>query len=185
VLLAGIIVVGMGIPAFFRWKVLELEEERIELLRNAPDEPQARLALWFQHGQPRIHEALVKARFSRAQPWIVSHVVAPASQVEAPEIWGIDVEDLLQDVVRQDGLVVRVTLPGPTLLARDVLVGDNALGVAVFAPDARPDGRVLARDRIEFFLARLIEALPRDIPGTRISVEIGGLVRPAPGAQDG
>lgn len=176
--LLGLVGLGMGIPAFFRWKVFALERERDALLASAPSTPEVRLQWWFSHGQPRILEALRLSRFSAERPWIVSHVVAPGRAVDPPQVWGVDLSDLDPESVALDGLDVRVLLPAPVLLAREVLVGDNALGVAVLQPPGPQDPRVLLRDRVEHALERLIRALPRDIPGARISVEVGGLVRP-------
>jgi len=177
-LLLALIAVGMGIPAFFRWKVVSLGRERDRILSEAPSAPEARLALLFRYVQPQILQTLQKARFSADQPWIVSHVVAPPNAQEPPEIWGIESSEIGPEATFVEGLDVRVVLPAPRLLARDVLVGDSALGVEVYAPPGPPDPRVLLRNRLEFVLAPLIEHLPGDIPGARISVEVGGLARP-------
>lgn len=179
-LLAAIIGVGMGIPAFFRWKYFQLGRDRDRMLAAAPSQPEARLALWFEHGHPRILEALTLSRFSPEKPWIVSHLVAPPREGIAPEIWGVDVSGLEPDVAFVEGMDVRIVLPAPRLLDHDVLVGDNALGVAVYPRPGPSDARMLVRDRVEYALKRMIEALPRDIPGARISVEVAGLVRPRP-----
>lgn len=175
VVLVGLVAVGMGIPAYLRWAVPRLEARRDAILAAAPTEPIGRLARWFEYGQPRLHEALVKARFSSERPWFVTHVVAPRSAQEPPEIWGIDLADLPIDVVRLEGLSVVVALPAPERLARDVLVGDRALGVPVFPADGpAPDGRELAERRLERYLGRVGEALEKDIEGARLVVEVGG-----------
>lgn len=179
VLLVGLIVVGMGIPAFFRWKVYALGRERDRILEEAPSEPAARLELLFRQIRPHILQALQRARFSASRPWIVSHVVVPAGADGPPEVWGIHAtDDVGHDVARVDGLEVRVQLPAPRLLGREVLVGDNAMGVQVFAAPGPADPRELLRDRVEFVMKPLIESIPDDIPGTRVSIEVGGLVRP-------
>ena len=118
------------------------------------------------------------SRFSAERPWIVSHVVAPEREGLPPEIWGIDQRTITADMVRLDGMVVRVVLPAPEIMARDVLVGDNAMGVQVFEAPGPPDPRILLRKRVEYAIERLIRVLPQEIPGARISVEVGGLVRP-------
>lgn len=179
VLLVGLIVVGMGIPAFFRWKVYALGKERDRILAEAPSEPAARLELLFRQIRPHILQALQRARFSAQRPWIISHVVAPAREGEPPEVWGIHaIDDVGPYVARVDGLQVRVELPAPRLLGREVLVGDNAMGVQVFAAPGPADPRELLRDRVEFVMKPLIESIPEDVPGTRVSVEVGGLIRP-------
>ena len=179
-LLLALIALGMGIPAFFRWQVVSLGRERDRILREAPSAPEARLALLFRYVQPQILQTLQKARFSAERAWIVSHVVAPSDAAQPPEIWGIESSEIGPGATSVEGLDVRVVLPAPRLLARDVLVGDNALGVEVYAPPGPPDPRVLLRNRLEFVLAPLIEHLPGDVPGARLSVEVGGLVRPRP-----
>ena len=177
-LLSALVVLGMGIPAIYHWQTRVLGHERDRMLAAAPHEPRARLGVWFQYGQPFILEALLASRFSAQQPWIVSHVVAPEREGLPPEIWGIDQRSITADDVMLDGLQVRVVLPAPKIVARDVLVGDNALGIQVFAAPGPADPRTLLRQRVEYAIERLIRVLPEDIPGTRISVEVGGLVRP-------
>mgnify|MGYP001618198724 CR=1 FL=1 len=175
-LLAGLVVLGMGIPAIYRWMSVRLKAERVELLERSPSEPEARLAQWLRFGQPQIHHALEAARFSAREPWFVTHVIAPASAAEPPQVFGLDFTDLAHEVVRQEGLVVRVVLDAPKLLARDVLTGDKALGVPIFQPDvAPPDGRVLALLRLVPYLERLEQGLERDLPGASLEVEVGGL----------
>jgi hypothetical protein len=183
-ILLALIAVGMGIPAFYRWAAVKLKVDREALLAAAPSLPEARLAKWLEFGAPQIHHALEMARFSDRQPWYVTHVVAPASSSEPPSIYGIDFSKLPQDVARQDGLTVLVVLAAPALLARDVLVGDRALGVPVFQADASvPDGRELALKRLVPYLDYLERGLVRDIPGAQIVIEVGGLKEEALGSQ--
>lgn len=173
--LAAIVVVGLAVPTYYLWAVPRLKQEADRLRVEAPDEPAERLGVWFHFGQPQIHTALVRARFSADRPWYVSHVVQ-GREDEAPVIYGIDFTDLPVDVVQHEGLEVRVVLPAPTLLARDVLVGDKAFGVPVYAQAAAvPDGRVIAKERLERYFADMAAALGKDIPGARLVVEIGGL----------
>jgi hypothetical protein len=180
-LLAALIVVGMGVPAYLKWMVPRLEARRTRILSEAPTEPEGRLARWFEFGQPRIHEALVASRFSAQRPWLVTHVVAQEDPTEPPEVWGIDFTDLPQGVIRQDGLAVRVELAEPVLLGREVLTGSSALGVPVFAFGVEyPDPKLLAKQRIEFSLSSITAGLVKDIPAARISVEVGDLRDPDP-----
>ncbi|MCP3915862.1 MAG: hypothetical protein GY711_09920 [bacterium] len=180
-LLGALIVVGMGIPAYLKWMVPRLEARRVQILADAPSEPEGRLARWFEFGHPRIHEALVAARFSAERPWLVSHVVAPADPSGDPEVWGIDFSDLSQDVIRHDGLAVRIAFDAPSVLAHEALRGDNALGVPVFGTGVEhPDPRQLAKERLEFTLQRVREGLAKDIPEGRLSIEVGGLKDPEP-----
>jgi hypothetical protein len=177
-ILLALIVMGMGIPAIYRWQSKVLGNERDKMLASVPDEPKARLGKWFQFGQPPILEALLASRFSAERPWIVSHMVAPEEEGQPPEIWGIDQQTITTDMVVLDGMVVRVILPAPEVMDRDVLVGDSALGVQVFEAPGPPDPRIMLRKRVEYAIERLMRVLPQEIPGALISVEVGGLVRP-------
>jgi hypothetical protein len=174
--LAGMVVVGMGIPAAYRWAAVELKQQSEELLAAAPSEPEARVGSWLRFGAPEIHHALEMARFSDARPWFVTHVVARRSADEPPEIHGIDFTVLPHDVAKQDGMVVRISLDAPRLLERNEISGEKALGVPVFQPGAEiPDGRKLALVRLVPYIARLEDGLQRDIPGASIEIEVGGL----------
>lgn len=178
-LLLGLVGLGMGVPAFFRWQYFAAEANRDRILEEAPTEPEARLELFFKTMRNHLDQALDRARFSAEFPWIVSHVVAPVDEGEPPQVWGIHAEDdVAYDAIQLDGLEIRVLLPAPRLLGREVLVGDNALGVAVYASPGPEDPRVLLRDRVEFVLEPVIEGVSKDVPGTRLSVEIDGLRRP-------
>ena len=174
--LTAIVVVGLAIPTFYLWVVPRLKQEADRLRVESPAEPDERLAVWFRFGQPQIHTALVRARFSASQPWYVSHIVQATEAGEPPAIYGIDFTDLPVDVVQHEGLEVRVVLPAPTVLARDVLVGDKALGVPVYAADAEiPDPRLIAKLRLERYFEDMTAAVAEDIPTAVLVVEIGGL----------
>ncbi len=179
--LFGLILIGMGVPAYLMWMVPRLETRRDAILAAAPSEPEGRLARWFEYGQPRIYEALIASRFSAQQPWLVTHAVLPTGAEQLPQVFGIDFRDLEPSAIRLDGLAVRIVLPAPTSMGRQQLGGDSALGVPKYAPGVEvPDPRWLAKARLELVLKRVIEGLTGDIPGARISVEIGGLVDPEP-----
>jgi len=172
-LLLAIIAVGMGIPAYLRWAVPRLETRAEEMRSAAPSEPEGRLAMWFRFGQPNIHNALVLARFSTDKPWYVTHVVASQDPEQPPEVWGMDFSDLSPDVLRVEGMNVVVDLPAPRLLLRDVLVGDKAYGVPVFARrEDLADPAALATARLDRYLERTREGLKRDIPGADLVVRI-------------
>lgn len=182
--LAGMVAVGMGIPALYRWKARALKDRSEELLAAAPSEPEARVARWLQFGAPQIHHALEMARYSDARPWFVTHVVARAGPDEPPEVHGIDFTALPHEVARQDGMVVRVVLDAPRLLERAELGGEKALGVPTFQPGVEvPDARRLALARLVPYLAHLEAGLERDIPGASVEIEVGGLKEDALGSQ--
>jgi len=185
-ILFTVVAVGMGIPAFYRWKIGDMKGDREEILASAPSEPEKRAELWFEFMQPQVYEVLRACRFSAHKRYLVSHMVAPRSAEEPPEIWGVPDEEITPDNVVLDGLVVRVLVPAPRIVDRDVLVGDNALGVEVYLPESPPeDPRVLLRNRIESVLRKTSGALERGIPGAYLSVEVGGLVRPIPAPSTG
>lgn len=171
--LAVIVVAGMGIPALFKFKAFSLERERDELISNSPTTGEGRLQLWFMQVHPRVVEGIRASRFSAAQPWLVSHVVQPVSGEELPEVWGVDLSEIDPTWISLDGLVVSVALPAPKLLARTILVGDNTAGVQIFQSGVVNDGIDLTVRRLEFVLAKMIEALPRDIEGARYEISAG------------
>lgn len=174
--LTAIVVVGLAVPTYYLWVVPRLKQEADRLRVEAPGEPVERLGVWFRFGQPQIHTALVRARFSAARPWYVTHVVQAAEAGEPPTIYGIDFTDLPVDVVQHVGLEVRVVLPAPAVLAHDVLVGDKALGVPVYAAGAEvPDPRLIAKLRLERYFEGMAEAVAKDIPTAYLVVVIGGL----------
>lgn len=179
-LLLAIITVGMGIPAYLRWVVPRLETRAAEMRASAPTEPEGRLATWFQFGQPNIHNALVLARFSTDRPWYVSHVVASDDPEEPPEVWGIDFSNLSPEVLSVEGMDVVLRLPAPRLLARDVLVGDKAFGVPVFATRDELDPCDLVEARLDRYLERTRAGLQRDIPGAGLVVVVGDEDSPEP-----
>ena len=173
--LAVIVVAGMGIPALFKLKAFSLQRDRDELISNSPTTGEGRLKLWFMQVHPRVVEGIRASRFSAAQPWLVSHVVKPASEGQQPEVWGVDLSEIDPEWISLDGLAVNVNLPAPTLLARTVLVGDNIAGVQIFPAGTVNDGIELTERRLKFVLAKMIEALPRDIEGAHYNVTAGEL----------
>lgn len=172
--LAVIVVAGMGIPALFKLKAFNLERARDELIDNSPTTGEGRLKLWFMQVHPRVVEGIQASRFSAAQPWLVSHVVTAARADDLPEVWGVDLSEIPAEWIRLDGLVVHVDLPAPKLLARAMLVGDHVAGVQIFPSGTVNDGRELTKRRLEFVLAKMIEALPQDIEGAHYVITVGG-----------
>lgn len=180
--LAAAVTVGMGIPAYYRYKVTDLGKERDRILAEAPKTADALAAKWFEFMEPQVLTVLKSTRFSHQFPYLVSHVMAPRSADEPPEVWGVPASEITRGVtVVQEGTLVRVILPEPRIVARDVLVGDKAFGVQVFQPGEPPsDARVLLRNRVEWVLKKTARSYEKHIEGGFISVEVGGLVRPRP-----
>ena len=169
--LAAIVVAGLGIPAFFRWSVPRLETRAERIRAAAPQDAEGRLALWLRYGRPAIHHALQMARFSDERPWYVTHVAPPAAEGEPPAIYGIELVEVTPENLRAEGLAVELVVPAPRLLARDVLVGDKALGVPVV--QAGPDEAArIVKARLERYLERIATGLEEDIPGATLRVVV-------------
>ena len=173
-ILFAIVGVGMGIPAFTIWQKKLAVQNRDRIRAEAPTTAEGRVQLYMQLAAPGVYEALTKSRFSADRPWIVTHVVAPEGEGEAPEIHGVDITELPRSCVYQDGLEVVIQMPGPSLLARDVLVGDNALGVPVFPAGEAPPAEELLEARLRFALKRMMQSLPEDIAGASYAFRFQG-----------
>lgn len=180
-ILFAIVAVGMGIPAFTIWQKELAVQNRDRIRAEAPTTGEGRVQLYMQLAAPGVFEALTKSRFSAERPWIVTHMVAPAAEGEAPEIHGVDITELPRSCVYQDGLQVVIQMPAPTLLARDVLVGDNALGVPVFPAGEAPSAEDLLDSRLRFALKRMMQSLPEDIEGASYTFRFSGW----PAAEEG
>ena len=173
-ILFAIVAVGMGIPAFTISQKELAVQNRDRIRAEAPTTAEGRVQLYMQLAAPGVYEALTKSRFSAARPWIVTHMVAPASEGEAPAIFGVDITELPRSCVYQDGLEVVIQMPAPSLLARDVLVGDNALGVPVFPAGETPPAEDLLDSRLRFALKRMMQSLPEDIEGASYTFRFTG-----------
>ncbi|MAE46436.1 MAG: hypothetical protein CMJ86_06030 [Planctomycetes bacterium] len=184
-ILLGIVAMGMAVPAFFRWQVSLAEANRDQIRNESPTTAEGRLQLYLELASPGIHQAISMSRFSAERPWIVTHVVRSADSKQPPAIYGVDIEDLPRNFVRQEGLDVVISMPGPTLMARDVLVGDNAMGVQVFPPGSNPEGIGILERRLRFALQRMIKSLPKDISAARYRFEFTGWPEPEGSPQVG
>ncbi|HIG86685.1 MAG TPA: hypothetical protein EYQ25_06565 [Planctomycetes bacterium] len=183
--LIGIVAMGMAVPAFFRWQVSLAEDNRDQIRRESPTTAEGRLQLYLELASPGIHQAISMSRFSAERPWIVTHVVRSADPKQPPAIYGVDIEDLPRNFVRQEGLDVVISMPAPSLMARDVLVGDNAMGVQVFPAGSNPEGVDILERRLRFALNRMIDSLPKDISAARYRFEFTGWPEPEGSPQVG
>ncbi|MDE0905132.1 MAG: hypothetical protein OSB42_10930 [Planctomycetota bacterium] len=172
--LLGIVVMGMAVPAFFRWQVSLAEDSRDEIRRAAPTTAEGRVKLYLELGAPGISQALSMSRFSAEQPWIVTHVVQSEDPDQPPAIFGVNIETIPRNAVHQEGLDVVISMPAPSLLGHGVLVGDNAMGVQVFPPGSTPDATEMFERRLRFALKRMIDSLPKDIPEATYRFEFTG-----------
>ncbi len=179
VVMAALVVAGVGVTAgYLAWKAPEVGKiiaDRKRAIAEAPKTAEARLANWIVFGAPQIHHRLEIMRFSAEQPWLVTHAVRVAGDdPERVEIHGIDLSDLPRDLAKVDGIRIRVHLPRPTLLATGPLTGGNAVAVPVAVDAASaPDPIARAEYLVHFALDDLGKALERDIPGAKLSIEIG------------
>jgi len=167
---------GVGVTAgYLQWKAPEVGEiiaGRKRDLAAAPKTPEGRLEKWLDFGAPQMHHCLTMMRFSAEQPWLVTHAVGkdPASLA----IYGIDLETMPKDFAWIDGATVHVRLPRPGRLSIGPLTGQNAMSVPVAATDeSAPDAIERVRYLTGFALDKLSQALERDIPGAKLSIEIG------------
>ena len=118
-----LILIGLGASsAFFRWKAPIVAREIDRQTSGLSTEPLARVDQWLKYGGPQVHNRLQFLRLSPRMPWLVSHVVE-SDDAAGPEIWGLDLAALPQDLARQDGMRIVVELPQPGLLGRGEPVG--------------------------------------------------------------
>lgn len=167
---------GVGVTAgYMQWKAPEVGQiiaGRKRDLAAAPKTPEGRLGKWLVYGAPQMHHRLSMMRFSAAQPWLVTHAVGEDPRNLA--IHGIDLESMPREIAWVDGATVHVRLPRPRRLSIGPLGGQNAISVPVAASDeSAPDEIERARYLIGFALDGLSQALERDIPGVKLSIEIG------------
>jgi hypothetical protein len=171
-----LVVSGVGVTAgYLQWKAPEVGEiiaGRKREIAAAPRTPEGRLETWLVYGAPQIHHRLEMMRFSAEQPWLVTHAVG--EDREHLEIHGIDLERMPREIGRIEGSTVHLRLPRPRRLGTGPLRGDNAASVPVAARDeVAPDAEARAMFLVRFALDGLSQALERDIPGAKLTIEIG------------
>lgn len=175
-----VVFAGLGSGAYFyRTKAFEVREGILKRLEAAPTDPDEQLTAWLSFGEPMIQHRLTQLSFGKGAPWLVTHT---ADGPGGREIWGIPmVGPRPADFVRV-GLTVRIQLPAPVLLEHGVLRGDNADRVPHYPQgisEVQAAGR--AKELMEWFLERIMEALPDDIQGARIEIVVGEQPLEAPG----
>jgi hypothetical protein len=177
--MAVLVATGVGVTAGY----LQLEAPEVgEIIANrkreialAPKTPEGRLEQWLVFGAPQIHHRMQMMRFSAEQPWLVTHAVRlDGEDAERLAIYGIDLSELPREIAGIGGLDVHVKLPLPRRLGTGPLRGDNAVSVPVAPRDGlAPDSVERARFLVRFALDGLSQALERDIPGAKLTIEIG------------
>ena len=181
-LIISLVVVGglLGGAGFYRYAQPRVQAEVERRLEEAPRSLAGRVELWTEYGAISIHQRLTTARFARTNPWLVTHRVERGDG-EPPEVWGL-VLDALDPAVTtraEDGRVI-VRLPEPELLGRVALEGHNAAGVPTFGADEAPEPREALREKVEWLLEALAEALSADIEGAELVVRVGDTADASP-----
>ncbi len=174
VLLLILVAVGMGSTSlYYHWKAPGLIERAKHAKENLPVDPGQRLDVWLEYCAPLICQRLEQLRFSAQQPWLVTHQAAVDDAGEVCQVWGVNLAQLSPSMVTREDLTVVVLLGPPALLGTGSLVGDRALQVPkLSAGTAAPDVAPRARMIVEWALSRMIDKLPKDIPGARIEVRL-------------
>lgn len=175
VVLAVLVVAGVGVTAgYLQWKAPDLTAivaARRGELTTAPTTPEGRLNAWLVYGNAGMHNRLTQMRLSAEQPWLATHAIGGTGPLD---IFGIDLSEMPRELGQIDGLLVRVRLPLPVRLASAELTGVHAPFVPIYASSAQaPDPVVRAHELVAWALAGVGAALERDIPGARLSIEIG------------
>jgi hypothetical protein len=177
-LLLILIVLGMGVTgAYYQWKAPAIIAERRALLASEPKDPEARLDRWLEVNGALVHRRLEQLRISPRTPWLVTHALLSSDDKEPPELWGVDLSALALEWSRHEGLRIVVDLPYAQRLGRAWLPEDKALFIPQL-PAGQPEPTAeqsaqRAREIAEHALAPLIEALPKDIPGTALEIRVG------------
>ena len=173
VVLAGL---GSGNIAYLS-QATKVEEEApgvIKRLRALPSDSEEysneQLTAWLEFGEPMIQHRLTQLSFGPRAPWLVTHT---ADGDEGDEVWGIPMVGPRPARFEREGLQVRIHLPAPYQLGSGVLYGDNADRVPHY-PEGAPEGAAVkrAKELMEWFLKKIISALPEDITGASIEILI-------------
>jgi len=174
-----VVFAGLGSGAyFFRTQAFEVRAGILKRLEAAPTDPDEQLTAWLEFGEPMIQHRLTQLSFGAGAPWLATHT---AEGPGGREIWGIVMEGPRPALFKRDGLTVEIHLPQPALLAYGKLQGDNAERVPHYPEGLSAElAAARARELIEWFLERVMTALPEDIQGAKIEVLIGETPREAP-----
>ncbi len=175
VVLAVLVIAGVGVTAgYLQWKAPDLSAivaSRRGALAAAPTSPAGRVHAWLDYGNAFMHSRLTQMRLSVEQPWLATHAVRRAGQLD---IFGIDLSQMPRELGEIEGLSVRVRVPVPTHLGSGELTGEHAPFVPIYASSsAAPDPIVRARELVTWALAGVGSALERDIEGATLTVEVG------------
>lgn len=176
-LMIALVAAGMGITSiYYHWKAPAIVAERRAALASMSTAPEPMLDLWLEYGAPAIHARLQQMRIEAAHPWLVTHARESGLPDQPPLLWGVDLAALDPTWVHREGVTVVLTLPAPRELGRAWLPADKQGGVLRLAEgvDAPPLEASAARaaEVARWSLARLDQAVRKDIPGATIEVRV-------------
>jgi hypothetical protein len=177
VFVLGLVVLGLGAGVLlYRWRAGQVASTIERDLATLPQEPEARLQRWLDdYGNVIVQQALVQLRYEAQKPWILSHTRGSERNAPAQEVWGIDLGELGDGLVRREQLAIVVELPRARLLEHGPILGDKVRNVPHFAPDAPAyDADARVRGIVEWSLAKVGRSLGRDVPGATLVVRTQG-----------
>lgn len=170
--LFAVVLAGLGSgTVFYRTQATKVRAGVLKRLEAAPTDPEEQLTAWLEFGEPMIQHRLTQLSFGPRAPWLVTHT---ADTPDGNGVWGISMEGPRPARFERDGTLLKIHLPAPKLLEHRVLSGDNADKVPHYV-DGAPVGQaeLRAKELIEWFLKKVISALPDDIDGAAIEIIIG------------
>lgn len=179
VFVLGLVVLGLGAGVLlYRWRAGQVATTIERDLATLPQEPEARLQRWLDdYGRVIVGQALVQLRYEAERPWILSHTRGTERNDAAQEVWGIDLGELSDALVRREGLAIVVELPRAHVLGRGPIGGDKVRNVPHFSPDAPAyDADARVRGIVEWSLAKVGRSLGRDVPGATLAVRTQGAI---------
>lgn len=177
VFVLGLVVLGLGAGVLlYRWRAGQVASTIERDLATLPQEPEARLQRWLDdYGKVIVQQALVQLRYEAQKPWILSHTRGAERNDPAQEVWGIDLGELGEGLVRREQLAIVVELPRARLLERGSILGDKVRNVPHFASEAPAyDADERVRGIVEWALAKVGRSLGRDVPGATLVVRTQG-----------
>lgn len=170
--LFAVVLAGLGSgTVFYRTQATKVRAGVLKRLEAAPTDPNEQLTAWLEFGEPMIQHRLTQLSFGSGAPWLVTHTAGGSG---GNEVWGISMEGPRPARFERDGTLLKIHLSTPRFLDHRILSGDNADKIPHY-PDGAPEGQaeLRAKELIEWFLQKVISALPDDIEGAAIEVIIG------------
>jgi hypothetical protein len=171
VFVIALVAVGLGATAgLYRWRASSLGEDFRRTRAEMPQDPEKKLELWLMYGGPFVAQRLEQMRYSREQPWLLTHTLGAQRNAAEQEIWGVDLTGLAPAWTAREGMEIVVTLPKPRKLGAGAISGDKALNVPHVSPGAAFDAEKRARAIVLWSIEKLIGSLEKDNPGAKLVV---------------